>query len=191
MAPSVIPGPSEDGRGADPTLGARDPFVLLGSEGERPFDAKAVERELRSMWKSPDGGEGPFYRAALANLIVPIAPGQPDAFVAALVEVTRLFPARLFRVQREPEPGAFPGSLAVRATALCHLRREGGGFICSEQVVLEWTDATGPLVPSALGSLAIGDVPVVLLFIPGSGSLPWQEALFPMADSVIVDSGAV
>lgn len=166
---------------------ATAPFLLLGEAGEHPFDAVALERELQGMWKS-SGGASAFYRAALANLIVPLDTATFDRMAEVIAEVARRHPARLFRIgpaRHAPRP---PERLSARVTALCHLREGGGGFVCSEQLVLEYTEATAALVPSAVRSLLIGDLAVVLLILTPGPRTPWIEALAGMADIVVADS---
>jgi len=203
-----------DSGAAGAATSSGDPFLLLGDGGRRPFDATALERELRALWKAPQGGKAPpegkaspegtaFYRAALANLIVPLATQDFDRLSAVCGEVSRRYPARVFRIQRADEgdagavggaglPGAGAARLLARATALCHLLEGGeggGGFVCSEQILLGWTDASAPLLPSAVRSLLIGDLPVILLALSPRPEPPWMEALAGKADLVIADSG--
>jgi glucose-6-phosphate dehydrogenase assembly protein OpcA len=171
-------------------LASGDPFLLLGDSGKRPFDAIAIERELRALWKAPPG-TGAFYRAALANLVVPLDGPSFDRYAGVIGEVARRHPARLFRIQPESGRAPDPARLSARATALCHLRPGGGaGFVCSEMIVLEWTEATGPLLPSAVGSLLIGDLPVILLRLSCGPEPAWSPALAARADLVVLDSGA-
>ena len=117
------------------------PFLLLGDQGERPFDAVALERELESMWKSPPGANA-FYRAALANLIVPLDTEPFERLADVIADVARRHPARLFRIGSARHAPGEPKRLTARATALCHLREGGGAFVCSEQVLLEYTEET-------------------------------------------------
>lgn len=138
------------------------------------------------MWKSPAGANA-FYRAALANLIVPMDVEQ-DRIAPVLAEVTRRHPARLFRVTRATSPPADPAHLVARATALCHLREGGGGFVCSEQVLIEYTDATAGLVPSAIRSLLIGDLSVVLLSLTPRLRVGWMDEVASLAEIVVEDS---
>lgn len=166
------------------------PFLLLGEEGEHAFDAVGLERELQALWKSPRGAAA-FYRAALANLVVPLDRADFDRLAGVIADVARLHPARLFRIgpALEKAGGARdPGSLSARATALCHLREGGGAFVCSEQILVEYTEATAALVPSAVRALLIGDLPVVLLAFSAGPRPAWVEALASMADLVIADS---
>jgi len=162
------------------------PIQLASPTGDLPFDAPALERDLRGMWKAASANRGPVYRAALANLIVPLSPGDSDRIGPVLVDVTRRHPARLFRVERRASASAERG-LRAHATALCHLR-PGGGLVCSEQISLSWDDPSGPLVASAIASLLVGDLPAVLLELNQDQDPPWQEKLARIADVRIVDS---
>lgn len=172
---------------AAPRLG--EEFVLLGPRGSRPFDAPDLEAELRAMWRSASL-EGPargqaVYRAALANLVVPLdAPGLRH-LSSVLVEVTRRLPSRLFLI--ETSSGAPPGPLRARVTALCHMRTEGGA-LCSEQIVLQPGSGAEPLVPSAVRSLLVGELPVVLLDVHPGVPSPWREELWRAADLLLGDS---
>lgn len=166
---------------------AAAPFLLLGDKGEQPFDPAALEGQLQTMWKSPPDANA-FYRAALANLIVPLDDAGFDRMAPVLAEVVRRHPARLFRISPASKPPPDPARLTARANALCHLREGGGGFVCSEQIILEYTDATAPLVPSAVRALLIGDLQAVLLAVTAGPRPPWMEALAQVADLVIADS---
>ncbi|HEU4725169.1 MAG TPA: glucose-6-phosphate dehydrogenase assembly protein OpcA [Candidatus Eisenbacteria bacterium] len=165
---------------------------MQSQEGERPFDATAIERELRAMWKSAAPSKGALYRAALANVIVPLDAATHAPLDPVLVELTRRHPSRLFRLERGAAPrdrgGATPGGLLARATAFCHLRPGGGGLICSEQIVLSSGPAADALVPSAVASLLVGDLPVILLRLDGDREPESWRALEAMADVVLEDS---
>ncbi|MGE5178834.1 MAG: glucose-6-phosphate dehydrogenase assembly protein OpcA [Bacteroidota bacterium] len=163
------------------------PFLLLSDEGEQPFDAAALERQLQTMWKTRPQSTA-FYRAALANLIVPLGGLDLDQMAPVIAEVSRRHPARILRIDPAPGTPADPARLRARASALCHLREGGGGFVCSEMVVLEYTETTAPLVPSAVRSLLIGDLPAVLLAMTPGPQPSWMEALVAVADLVIADS---
>jgi len=162
------------------------PIQLASPTGDLPFDASALERDLGGMWKAASANRGPVYRAALANLIVPLSPGDFDRIGPVLIDVTRRYPARLFRLERRASPSAERGLLA-HVTGLCHLR-PGGGLVCSEQISLSWDDTSGLLVPSAVASLLVGDLPAVLLELNQDQDPPWQEKLAGIADVRIVDS---
>ena len=167
-----------------------DPFLHLGDLERRPFDAVLMERELRMLWKSPTGSGG-FYRAALINLVVPLEAESCDRYSAVIAEVARRHPARIFRLVPESGAAVDPSRLSARATALCHMRPGGGGFVCSEMIVLEWSERTGALLPSAVGSLLIGDLPVVMLRLECGPEPAWGTSLAERADVVIADSAAV
>ena len=152
------------------------------------FDATTLEGELRSMWKAArdPAQAGAIHRAALSNLVVPLDPAHSSKMGSVLVDVTRMHPSRLFSI----EAGAAPKGAGLRARigALCHRRESGGGLVCSEQVVIESDTESAALIPSAVRSLLIGELPVVLLDMqPGLG-VPWVEELMPMADMILLDS---
>ena len=144
------------------------------------------------MWKSAAHSKAALYRAALANVIVPLDATTHAPLDPVLVELTRRHPSRLFRLERvaasrEGAPAA-PGALLARATAFCHLRPGGGGLICSEQIVLSSAPSADPLVPSAVASLLVGDLPVILLRLDGDREPESWSALETMADVVLEDS---
>jgi len=173
----------------------RESYVLDAPDGSRPFEAVAIEEDLKDMWKraghgapgdGPTGQPGAIYRAALANLVVPLDPSLGPRLAPVLVDVTRRHPSRLFSIAAGSAPRG--AGLRARTGAICHRRESGGGLVCSEQVVLESDGGSDTLIPSAIRSLLIGDLPTVFLdFHPGLG-LPWIDELMEMADLVLVDS---
>jgi len=149
------------------------------------------------MWKQAAPSRGALYRAALANVIVPLDAGRHAALDPVLVDLTRRHPSRLFRLERgvEDTRGAAanassqPVPLLARTTALCHMRPGGGALVCSEQIVLIATSNTDSLVPSAVASLLVGDLPIILLRLEGDREPEAWQALEAMADVVLEDSG--
>ena len=164
--------------------------VLDAPDGGRPFDAAAIESDLKNMWKRAGGGDstrtGSIYRAALANLVVPLDPALGLKLMPVLVDVTRRHPARLFSIGAG---AAERGSrLLARIGAVCHRRENAWGLVCSEQVVVESDTESTPLIPSAIRSLLIGDLPTVLLDFHPAPDRPWIAELMDMADVILVDS---
>jgi glucose-6-phosphate dehydrogenase assembly protein OpcA len=171
-----------------------DEVILLGPAGSRPFDAAGLEAELRAMWKSASAergeGGGAVYRAALANLVVPVEPERQSQLAPVLTDVMRRHPSRLFLIAVGADKDArSAGELRARVTAVCHRREGGGGLVCSEQVVLQGDARAGVLVPSAVRALLVGDLPMVLLDLQVMPSLPWMGELIETADLVLEDSG--
>jgi hypothetical protein len=165
-------------------------YVLEAPDGSRPFDATSLENDLRNMWKRVGGADSTkaraIYRAALANLVVPVDSQLAAKLTPVLVEVTRRHPSRLFSIGAGSSPRGT--GLRARIGALCHRRDGGGGLVCSEQVVVDSDAESASLIPSAIRSLLIGDLPTVLLdFHPGPGR-PWISELMDMADLVLEDS---
>jgi glucose-6-phosphate dehydrogenase assembly protein OpcA len=147
-----------------------------------------LDQDLRAMWKtaaaSREGGGG-IYRAALANLVTPLDPESHRRFASILVDVTRRHPSRLLLVEigHEEEPRELTGEVA----ALCHLR-PAGGYVCSEQIVLTGGAAAGPLVPSAVRSLLVGNLPLILLDLRGGETASWIEEIGERANLHLSDS---
>lgn len=177
--PPAAPVPGPDAAAA--------PIVLAGPQGERPFDAPSIERELRALWKSASADHGTVYRAATSNLIVPIEAPLRERIAPVLAEVTRRNPSRLVQIERSEGGVPDPGRLFARATALCHLH-PGGGLVCSEQIVVQWTARSCSLVPSAVQALLVGDLPVVILAIEPGPRTQWLAAFEGIADLRIADS---
>ena len=148
-----------------------------------------LDRDLRAMWKSAAvarEGAGGIYRAALSNLVTPVDPERYRALAPILVEITRRHPSRLILVEIGAEDA--PRELTGEVAALCHLRNTGG-YVCSEQIILRGGAAAGPLVPSAVRSLLVGNLPLTLLELRRGPTPPWVEEIAERAALRLVDSG--
>lgn len=147
-----------------------------------------LDRDLRAMWKAAaeagEGGGG-IHRAALSNLVTALDPGDHVRLAPVLVEVTRRHPSRLLLVEigHEEDPRELDGEVA----ALCHVR-PAGGYVCSEQIVLQGGAGAGPLVPSAVRSLLVGNLPLVLLDLRRGPAPPWVEEIAEKAELLLMDS---
>ena len=173
-----------------PTPGLSESYVLDAPDGSRPFGATGIESDLRSMWKrageTDPSKAGAIYRAALSNLVVPLDPGLASKLMPVLVDVTRRHPSRLFTIEARVVPRG--AGLRARVGALCHRRNGGGGLVCCEQVIVQSDSESIPLIPSAIRSLLIGDLPTVLLDFQPDQDLPWVSELMDMADLILEDS---
>jgi glucose-6-phosphate dehydrogenase assembly protein OpcA len=174
-------------RAAEPEPSAEHGFMRLEGNAPQPFDLAGVEAELRTMWKMSSGhAEGrAAVRAAMSNLIVPMEPERHGRVVPALVEVTRRHPSRLILVEIAREGGS--RELIAEVAALCHLRTEGG-YVCSEQIILRGEAPSGPVVPSAVRALLVGNLPAVLLDLRCGEPEPWILEIAERADLVLADS---
>ena len=163
-------------------------FLKMDGAPSRPFDLAELENELRAMWRSTSGaGEphtGSAYRAAMSNLVVPVDPERHARLAPVLIEVTRRHPSRLLLVEIGPHGSP---ELHAEVAALCHLR-PAGGYICSEQIILRGDAEAGPLVPSAVSALLVGNLPTVLLDLHGGAPAPWTADIADRADLVLGDS---
>lgn len=176
---------------APPVSNRRD-LVRMEGASSRPFDLTELEKDLRAMWRStagsPGTGDAPrsgsVYRAAMSNLVAPVDPERHARFAKVLVEVTRRHPSRLLLV----EIGAHGSpELYAEVAALCHMR-PAGGYICSEQIILRGDAEAGPLVPSAVRALLLGNLPTVVLDLHGGEPRPWVSDLMDRADLVLADT---
>ena len=167
-----------------------DQFVL-NRDGPKRFDASAIEAELRSMWKSsagePEARPGAIYRASMCNLVVTTDPERHGRITQVLTEVTRRHPARLFLVEVAPNGGG-AHQLSAEVGALCHLR-PGGGYVCSERILLRGEASLGRLVPSAVRALLIGNLPTILLDLLADRREEWVDELAALSNLVLEDSG--
>ncbi|HET9940894.1 MAG TPA: glucose-6-phosphate dehydrogenase assembly protein OpcA [Candidatus Eisenbacteria bacterium] len=169
-------------------------FVRVEGAASRPFDLGELEKDLRAMWRSTSGTtgspgseerrRGTVYRAAMSNLVVPLDPERHARMAPILVEITRRHPSRLLLVEIGPGGSR---ELHAEVAALCHLR-PAGGYICSEQIILRGDAGAGPLVPSAVGALLVGNLPTVLLDLHGGEPRPWIQDLADRADLVLYDT---
>jgi len=160
-------------------------YRVDGPDEYRPFDAAALECDLRALWKREAQSAGAVYRAALSNLVVAIEPGTEEAIAPILVDVTRQHPSRLFSITGG---SAGEDSLRARVGALCHAREGGGGLVCCEHVMLRAGERSSGLVPSAVRSLLIGDLPTVLLDLTQDCGTPWVNELLESSDVVLEDT---
>ena len=165
-------------------------ITLEGSSGG-PLDVERIERELAAMWKSASSraGGAATYRAC-ASTCVAVFPG-PEArdLEDWVLEIARRHPCRLIRV--EPLDSKEP-TLTASSRALCHLRSGGEGLICVEEIRLRCADSAVNRLPSAVRSLAIGGLPLVLFApIPATRRHPAFHVASRDADVVIVDSRAL
>ena len=178
---------------ASPVSDSRDTIRIEGT-ASRPFDLNELEKDLRAMWRSTTGSPGAtpgssprtgsVYRAAMSNLVVPVDPVRHARFAKVLIEITRRHPSRLVLVEIG---GKGSPELHAEVAALCHLR-PAGGYICSEQIILKGDAEAGPLVPSAVRALLLGNLPTVLLDLHGGEARPWIRDLADRADLVLADT---
>jgi len=124
----------------------------------------------------------------MCNLLVAADPGTHARTMPVLVDVTRRHPSRLFLLEIEDEGKGAPAGLTGDVGAVCHLR-PAGGTVCSEQIFLKGPRSAGPLVPSAVRALLVGNLPTVLLNLAPEQRAPWLDELTDPATLVLEDSG--
>jgi len=167
--------------------GGSERLTLAGSSGG-PLDVERLERDLASMWKSAsDRAAGTAVSRACSSTLValfpPAAPPGEEELVAAL---SRRHPCRVLRVERSE---AANPPLGASAGAVCHLRADGQGLICTEEIRIAVSPGAEDRIPSAVRSLSLGGLPVVLLALDSAVlASPEFEATAADAHCIIVES---
>jgi hypothetical protein len=144
-----------------PGGGEAERLTLAGSAGG-PLEVERLERDLASMWKAASDRTGgtAVSRACSSTLIAlftpPARPGGEDLVTA----LSRRHPCRVLRVERGDAAGP---PLSASAGAVCHLRGDGQGLICTEEIRIVVAPGAEERLPSAVRSLSLGGLPVVLL----------------------------
>jgi glucose-6-phosphate dehydrogenase assembly protein OpcA len=167
--------------------GGPERLTLAGTAGG-PLEVERLERDLASMWKAASDRSGgtAVSRACSSTLIAlyppPARPGA-DEVVAAL---SRRHPCRVLRVERG-DPNGPP--LSASAEAVCHLRGDRQGLICTEEIRIVVAPGAEERIPSAVRSLSLGGLPVVLLALEAAvlGTREF-EATAADAHCVVVES---
>jgi hypothetical protein len=166
-------------------------YTTLASRSSEPIDVESVERELAAMWRSasPGGATGaqaerpPVLRACRTNLVVL---GEPTP--SYVDEVTLRHPARLITVGAAAESAA--QALSAHVSALCHWG-SGGGLVCSERIAIAVGPGAESRVASAIRSLAVGDLPIVVHGRAAAVAPYAESGMLSAADRLILDaSGA-
>ena len=160
-------------------------------------DVGAIEREFAGLWHQAgedahDTSNKPVTRACLANLLVwvdreeMLAPLK-SAFEQLVVSV----PARVLVLQVEDAKAGAP-EFESYISANCILAPGGGKLVCSEEVTLVARGDGTQHLGSVVRALLVPNVPIMaLLSEPPARGAETANALVPLIDRLLVDSGAV
>jgi len=139
------------------------------------------------MWKTAsERAGGTAVSRACSSTLVALA-GDLGSELDPLVQaISRRHPCRVIRVERVPGGDA---PLEASAGAVCHLRPGGEGLICGEEIRIGVREEASRLLPSAVRSLAVGGLPLVLFAPePVSRRRGAFRALAADADMAVVES---
>ncbi len=168
------------------------PSPRLASLTPKPVDVAAIEEELAKLWRYQQeaGSKDPVTRACMSNLVV-FCSAQDQANVVAgeITSIVTRHPSRVLLLVGDSNSQT--PSVEAYVSAHCHLFGEGQQQVCSEHVTINTSGSATRLLPSAVRSLLIGDLPTALWWAapqaPPLGGELFQE-LRAMADQVIYDS---
>ena len=164
----------------------RQRVTLEGSPGG-PLQVERLEHDLATMWKSAsDRAGGTAVSRACGSTLVALSCGADPDLDEWVQEISRHHPCRAIRVETASR-GEAP--LSASAGAVCHLRPGGEGLICAEEIRIQVREEALDRLPSAVRSLAVGDLPFVL-FAPDPAARDGEafSGILADADVAIVDS---
>jgi glucose-6-phosphate dehydrogenase assembly protein OpcA len=163
----------------------RDGLVSLGRTSPAPLDLPALRRDLAALWREEGKAGAGVTRACQATLAVPAGP--EDDLEPFLEEVVRVHPSRAILVREDPSRGA--GEVAAWVSAWCRRRPDGKAMVCSEVLHVDAGPSSESRVASAVRSLAVGGLPLVVLGeVRSPLEVPWIVTLGSSADAVIGNS---
>jgi hypothetical protein len=142
-----------------------------------------VETDLAAIWRPVDG-EPPKVRASTMNLVVLAGNEIPAEVVDRVDALGTSHPARALLVAVNPRLA--PWALEPDVSAICR-KDPGGEVVCSERVRLVLGAVTAKRAASILGTLAISELPTVVLPLAGAQPL-LADQLVATADRWIVDT---
>lgn len=161
--------------------------------GGGPMTVGEIERELARLRMDEGGRLG--LRSSVLNLIVPAGESSAAEVGRLVSRLAEDFPSRTIVLISDPEEER--ASVDVHLSAYCALRSASSGGsavtqVCAEQVTVHAEGAPAAHLESIAGPLLIPDLPTFLWY-PGNlsaGLPPHLSGLIPLADRVIVDTGA-
>ncbi len=172
---------------ADMRAGDHGGVVHLGERAPRGLEVEGLKHDLAALWKEEGAaraGEGAVTRVCHSTLVVPLGNGDEEHDL--IDDIIRLFPSRIIAVHADA--GRPRGDAEAWVSASCSRGSDGGSLVCCETIHVAAGPGTGRLVVSAIRSLSVGGVPVVVLSEPVSPlEVDWIEALDGHLDLVLGD----
>jgi glucose-6-phosphate dehydrogenase assembly protein OpcA len=158
----------------------------------KPFDMKAIERELRDLWKDKDQDQAEdkrqsITRACVLNLLIyEENADEVDMLTKAIIDITKHHPSRV--ILMSTHPNSLNDSIQAGVSAVCHYAVGRGKKVCAEQVHVSAEGEGVKRLASTVMPLFVSDLPVALWWrgVPVEGQ-PFR-GLLSVADRVIVDT---
>ncbi|MFQ5669113.1 MAG: glucose-6-phosphate dehydrogenase assembly protein OpcA [Acidobacteriota bacterium] len=173
-------------------------MTFPGETGPRPqaprrLDLASIERELHTLWKEAEQGEGGAAgpgttRACVLNLVVVVQDERPmETFPDLITAITSEHPCRVLLVHVGSVTA--PSRLEAAVSAHCHRPAGSDRQVCCEQITLKLAGEACRHLHGTVGPLLIGDLPV---FVWWRGRPPFEthrfQGLAGIADRVVIDS---
>ncbi len=162
-------------------------IVPLGQKELRGLDVDVLKSDLAALWREAGSGseKSAVSRACHATLVIPAR--LEESVDDRVLEIIQVHPSRVIVVRDDPSRD--PGDVEAWVSASCTRRPGSGSLVCSESVHIVAGPDTGRQVASAIRSLAIGGLPVIILSESLSPlEVPWVSRLTGVSDLVIGDS---
>jgi glucose-6-phosphate dehydrogenase assembly protein OpcA len=143
------------------------PRGLFSPEGVPLREPEEVERALTALW-SPAAREATgdetatATRVSIANLLVVTSADEWNDVLAALGELSPLYPTRTIVLLIEgSESDAAPEPIRVSVSAICHVPQPGEAQVCCEQIVLRAGPSQVESLDNTVLPLLEADLPVM------------------------------
>lgn len=170
------------------------PHGLFSPEGVPLREPEEVERALTALWRpaarEATGDEtATATRVSIANLLVVTSADQWNDVLAALGELSPLYPTRTIALLIEAAAGdAAPEPIRVSVSAICHVPQPGEAQVCCEQIVLRAGQSQVEFLDKTVLPLLEADLPVMCWW--RASPLAWPQlsaAIRSIAARWIVD----
>jgi glucose-6-phosphate dehydrogenase assembly protein OpcA len=152
------------------------------------IDLQELQATLRRLWNKEDQGQRQFMRACVMNFVI-IANNDEQAAMASdiIATLTTSHPCRAIILIADA--AAEEAELRAWLSAHCQAPSSSGQRVCCEQITVRAAGDAIETLPSAVLSLLVPDLPVVLWWVdePPFGA-PSFEQLVRAADRLIVDT---
>lgn len=153
----------------------------------KPFDLRAIEKELRDLWKEKpeESGKQTTTRACVANLII-YEEGEASALAETIIDVTKHHPSRV--VVMSTRPNSLHDGIEAEVSAVCHFAPGRGKQVCSEQILLSAQGEAVKRLASTVMPLLVSDLPVSVWWRGVPIDAQPFKGLLHTADRMILDS---
>lgn len=152
----------------------------------RPFDIKAIERDLSELWRDDRPQKRALTRACVINLLVYDEIGD-SGLAETIIDITKHHPGRVLLMRTRPN--SLTDSLQAEVSSVCQFLPSKGKQICSEQVTVVAEGAAVLRLAATVRPLLVSDLPVVLWWRGVPADIEPFAGLVEASDKVVIDTG--